>query len=230
MAVEEVKLLGFWVSPFVKRVEWALKLKGVEYEYVEEDIFNKSSQLLELNPVHQKVPVLVHDQKVILESFLILEYIDETWKQCPLLPQHPYDRAMARFCAKLAEEKVLNSAWIAMCTHGDEKDKALKSVMEALDNIEGELKRNENKYFGGESIGYLDLALGWISYWLPVWEEVGSMKIVDPTRFPAISTWMNNILEHPVIKQELPPRDKMLVYFQWRSEEIGSLLAAAKKA
>ncbi|KAL6956985.1 glutathione transferase [Sarracenia purpurea var. burkii] len=224
---EEVKLLGFWVSPFVKRVEWALKLKGVEYEYVEEDIFNKSPKLLELNPVLQKVPVLVHDEKVILESFLILEYVDETWKQCPLLPQHPYDRAMARFWAKFAEEVLLESTWMAVCSQGDEKERALKSAIEALEKIEGELKGKEMKYLGGERIGYLDLALGWISYWLPVLEEVGSVKIVDSARFPSTTAWMSNFVEHPAIKHRLPSRDEMVVYYQWRIKETASRIASA---
>lgn len=101
-----MKLLSFWASPFSKRVEWALKLKGVEYEYVEEDIFNKSSLLLELNPVHKKIPVLVHGHKTIAESFIIIEYIDETWKQYPLLPHDPYERALARFWANFTEQKV----------------------------------------------------------------------------------------------------------------------------
>jgi len=102
-----VKLVSFWASVFAKRVEWALKLKGVDYEYVEEDIFNKTPLLLELNPVHKKVPVLVHAQKPIAESFIILEYIDETWKQSPLLPHHPYQRALARFWANFAEQTVV---------------------------------------------------------------------------------------------------------------------------
>ncbi|XP_021290375.1 glutathione transferase GST 23-like [Herrania umbratica] len=221
MATEEVKLLGFWVSPFALRVEWALKIKGVKYEYIEEDIFNKSTLLMELNPVHKKVPVLVHDGKAIAESFVILEYIDEAWKQNPLLPQDPYERALARFWAKFAEEKIFEGAWNALCSRGEEKQKALRQTIEAMAKIEGELE-GKQQFFGGESIGYLDIILGWISYCLPVWEEVGSMEILNPIKFPAITAWINRFLNHPVIKDKLPPTDKMLVYFHQRSEALAS--------
>ncbi|XVF38462.1 hypothetical protein REPUB_Repub20aG0104500 [Reevesia pubescens] len=218
---QEVKLLGFWVSPFVLRVKWALNIKGVKYEYIEEDIFNKSTLLMELNPVHQKVPVLVHDGKVISESFVILEYIDETWEQNPLLPQDPYQRALARFWAKFAEEKILEGAWNALCSRGEEKQKALQQTIEAMEKIEGELKGKQH-FFGGESIGYLDIILGWISDYLPVWEEVGSMQILDPIKFPATIAWINRFRKHPVIKDSLPPIDKMFVYFHQRSEALAS--------
>ncbi|RVW90487.1 Glutathione S-transferase U6 [Vitis vinifera] len=39
----KVTLYGMWASPFVKRVEIALKIKGIPYEYVEEDLKNKAS-------------------------------------------------------------------------------------------------------------------------------------------------------------------------------------------
>lgn len=106
MAEESVKLLGYWASPFALRVKWALKLKGVHYEYVEENLPNKSPLLLRYNPVYKKIPVLVHNGKPLAESLLIIEYIDEAWKQNPLLPEDPYERANARLWAKFFDEKV----------------------------------------------------------------------------------------------------------------------------
>lgn len=103
---EEVKLLGVWASPFSLRIEMALKLKGVPYEYLEEDLEKKSPLLLELSPIHKKIPVLVHNGKAIIESHVILEYIDETWEHNPILPQDPYERSKARIFAKLVDEQV----------------------------------------------------------------------------------------------------------------------------
>ncbi|KAJ8631433.1 hypothetical protein MRB53_024756 [Persea americana] len=106
---DTVLVLGAWASPFSNRVRIALLEKGVEYEYKEEDLVNKSSLLLKSNPVHKKVPVLIHNERPICESLIIVQYIDETWnKTSPLMPGDPYERANARFWADYIDKKSEN--------------------------------------------------------------------------------------------------------------------------
>ncbi|KAL0349029.1 UNVERIFIED_CONTAM: Glutathione transferase GST 23 [Sesamum angustifolium] len=214
-----VKLVGFWVSPFVHRVRWALKFKGIEYEYIEEDIFNKTPLLSELNPLYKKVPVLVHDGKPLSDSSIILEYVDQKWKPNPLLPDDPYERAQAHLWARFADEKVLESAWLALCSEGKTQERAVKQAIENLEKVEEKLKGK--RFFGGDKIGHVDLMMGFVSYMLPVWEEVAGVKILDPLKFPAIAAWTSNFLNHEAIKAEyLPSRAETVAYFQWRRKEL----------
>lgn len=107
---ETVTLLDYWPSMFGMRCRIALREKGIKFEYQEEDLWNKSPLLLQSNPVHKKIPVLIHNGKPICESLIIVEYIDETWKgNAPLLPSDPYQRAQARFWADYVDKKVRRS-------------------------------------------------------------------------------------------------------------------------
>ncbi|KAF8412593.1 hypothetical protein HHK36_000562 [Tetracentron sinense] len=226
MGNEKVMLIGSGTSPFVFRVEWALKLKGVEYEYVEENLLiNKSPLLLKYNPVHKKIPVLVHAGKSISESLVILEYIEETWKQNPILPEDPFERAMARFWAKFVDEKFMEALKQALFLEGEQQEKEVKKAIEAIEILEGELQGKE-KFFGGETIGFMDIVLGCVPAWLEVVEEVAGIKLFDSQKFPSFNKWMENFVETPIIKEKLPSRDKLVFYLQKiRQIKLASLTA-----
>lgn len=109
-AMEEeakVVLLGARFSMFEMRVKIALAEKGIKYEYMEQDLTNKSTLLQEMNPIHKKIPVLIHHGRPICESLIIVEYIDIVWhNNCPLLPSALYHKAQARFWADFVDQKV----------------------------------------------------------------------------------------------------------------------------
>ncbi|KAK6919839.1 Glutathione S-transferase, C-terminal [Dillenia turbinata] len=208
---EEVKLFKTWSSRFGLRAVWALKLKGIEYEAIDEDLANKSPQLLQYNPVHKKVPVLVHNGKPIAESLVIVEYIDETWKQNPILPQDPYERATARFWAKFGDEKVLPSIWGVFTQEGKAQEELLGQAMENLKLLEEQLEGKV--FFGGEKIGLADIALGWLANLICVLEEVSGLELITQEKFPLLFGWMQNFAAIPMIKESFPPHDKMITKY-----------------
>ncbi|WCJ18688.1 Glutathione S-transferase family protein [Euphorbia peplus] len=210
---EKVELFRTWSSLFALRVIWALKLKGIEYENVFEDLSNKSSLLLQYNPVYKKIPVLVHDGKPISESLVILQYVDEIWNdQYPLMPQDPLDRAATRFWAKFGDDKVLHSVLFGVLSkQGKEQEEAILEVMENLKHLEKELEGK--KFFGGDEIGMLDLALGWIAYYVGVFEEVVGLKIMHQQNLPLLTQWIQDFGNLPIIKESWPPFDKLVFKF-----------------
>ena len=107
MAKNDVKLLGAWPSPYVLRARIALNIKSVKYEFLAETMAPKSELLLQSNPVYKKIPVLIHGDKPICESLVIVQYIDEAWTSGPsILPSDPCDRAIHRFWAVYLDETV----------------------------------------------------------------------------------------------------------------------------
>ncbi|XP_027354207.1 glutathione transferase GST 23-like [Abrus precatorius] len=206
MEGESLTLLGFWASPFALRVKWALELKGIQYQYVEEDLINKSAMLLQYNPVYKKIPVLVHDGKPLAESLVILEYIDETWKQNPLLPHEPYERAKARFWSTFVDEKCVPAFMATFSKGGEEQQKAAPEARENLKTLEGGLEGK--RYFGGEKIGFADIAIGWLGIWVRIVEEIVGINLID--KESKLNAWFDDFLDYPGIKECVPPRDKLL--------------------
>ncbi|PIA30429.1 hypothetical protein AQUCO_05500003v1 [Aquilegia coerulea] len=217
MEKKEVKLIGSWSSPFAVRVIWALKLKGIEFEFIEEKdlMHNKSSLLVQSNPVYKRIPVLIHDGKPICESLNILEYIDEIWPHNRILPEDPYEKSIVRFWAKFTDEKLSEVLKNVLTSVGEDQEKKVKQFEDALNILESEMKEKKKKFFGGEeNLGYLDLVLGAI-LWLEVIEEISyGKKIFDPERYPSFNRWIEEFKDSNIIKENLPTKDQISPYFR----------------
>ncbi|GMI71378.1 glutathione S-transferase TAU 8 [Hibiscus trionum] len=215
---DEVKVFGCWASPFSRRVELALRLKGVPYEYIEEDIFgNKSPLLLQYNPVHKKVPVLLHNGKPIAESLVILEYIEETWKSNPILPEDPYDKAMARFWAKFIDDKCLPAFQKAVLGPENERDKAREETRDCLKTLESAL--NGKRFFGGDVIGMVDIAANFVGFWLRIIQEIAGVELLSAEKFPALFEWTDEFVGCSVVKENLPPKHKVWTVIKARLDQ-----------
>jgi len=203
----EVLLLDSLASMFGMRVRIALAEKGIKYEYKEQDLKNKSELLLKMNPVHKKIPVLIHNGKPVCESLIIVQYIDEVWNhKSPLLPSDPCQRAHAMFWADFVDKKVYDASRRVWTRKGEEQEAAKKDFFESFKKLEGEL--GEKPYFGGETFGFLDISLITFYSWFYVYETFGNFSM--EAECPKIIEWAKRCLQKESVAKSLP--DQKQVY------------------
>jgi len=98
-----MKVYSYYRSSAATRVRIALALKGLDYEYVPIHLARGGGEQLKpeyraLNPAGL-VPVLEDGANVLVQSLAIIEYLDETHPEPPLLPRDPLERARVRAIA-----------------------------------------------------------------------------------------------------------------------------------
>jgi glutathione S-transferase len=101
-----IELWHEWTSVHSFKVRVALAEKGLAWTGHRLQLLrfeHLHPEYLRLNP-NGVVPTLVHDGRLILESSVICQYLDETFPSPPLLPAHPYPRAQARTWLKYFDE------------------------------------------------------------------------------------------------------------------------------
>ena len=104
-----MKLIGYFRSSAAFRVRIALNLTGVKVEHASRHL-RKSEQAapdyVALNP-QKLVPALVLDDGAVLtQSLAIIEYLEETQPEPPLLPKDPVGRARVRALALIVSADV----------------------------------------------------------------------------------------------------------------------------
>jgi maleylpyruvate isomerase len=101
-----VKLYSYFRSSAAFRVRIALNLKGIAFDtipihLIKDGGHNRRPEFRAVNP-QMRVPVLVTDKgETLIQSLAIIEYLDETHPQPPLLPRDPMVRAKVRGLAEL---------------------------------------------------------------------------------------------------------------------------------
>ena len=101
-----MKLYSYFRSSAAYRVRIALNLKGIAYDTISIHLIkdgghNKRPEFRAINP-QMRVPVLVTPAgDTLTQSLAIIEYLDETHPQPPLLPKDPIARAKVRALAEL---------------------------------------------------------------------------------------------------------------------------------
>ena len=100
-----MKIIGSYVSPYVRKVLACLALKDLAYEIDPITPFYGNEEFGRLSPL-RRIPVLVDRDLTLCDSTVICAYLDEAYPGRPLLPAAPADRARARWFEEYADTRL----------------------------------------------------------------------------------------------------------------------------
>ena len=200
MAESKPKLHCAWFCPFAHRAWISMLTKGVDFEYIEQDPYNKSPEWLAINP-RGLIPVIVHNGKSIYESHVCIEYIDESWPNEPrLLPKDPYQRAKVHMWGDFVSKKLIPPYYKFLVKQSPEEQSEgreqflanLREFTKAMDP--------EGPFFLGKELGYVDIMFAPWSYRIYILKHYRKFEIPQTDEYRRYHVWAEAVKNHPSVK------------------------------
>jgi glutathione S-transferase len=183
------------------RVKIALHEKGLPYDRVTLDLAKKEQkrpEFLKLNP-YGKVPVINDAGKVLFESCIINEYLDEQYPNPPLMPKDFYLRGRGRVLVDYGLNYTHEPYWALRgemlkkeserdLTVMEEKRETLRNLLQYLEDALG-----EGSYFlGGISLTDIDI--------VPRFLRIESYGALPSPSLPRLSAWLQRMKTRPSVR------------------------------
>ncbi|XP_045797811.1 probable glutathione S-transferase [Trifolium pratense] len=96
-----------------------------------------------------------------------------------------------------------------------QREKAIEELYEALQFLENELK---DKFFGGDKIGFVDIA----ALFIPLFQEVAEKQLFTSDTFHKLHKWSQDFYNHPVVKETMPSKEQQFAYFKARAASLAA--------
>jgi len=100
-----IRIVGSFVSPYVRKVLACMNLKGLAYEVDPITPFYGNDEFERLSPL-RRIPVLIDGDFHTSDSSVICAYLDDAYPKRPLLPADPKARARARWFEEFADTRL----------------------------------------------------------------------------------------------------------------------------
>ena len=202
-----MKVIGSYVSPYVRKVLACLNLKGLAYEidpitpFFGGDGFDKVSPL-------RRIPVLVDGDLTLCDSSVICQYLEDAYPgPHALLPADVKNRARARWFEEFADTRLgdvfiwgfFYQKFVHPAVWGEPGDQAriektlAEDIPTALDYLEGELPA-DGFLFGDIGLADISLATFFRTASFAGFET-------DAGRWPKTAAYVARVLEHPCLAE-----------------------------
>lgn len=201
-----IRLFEYPPSSNCQKVRLVLAEKNLPYESVPIDLRKneqKTPDYLRINP-YGLVPAMADNGIVMYESTIINEYLEEAYRQIPLLPEDAGRRARARILEDFRDNHFYPAMKVlSRVTRGiDAKDWDRAAIAAAFDSVAPMFQRLEDEladrdYLAG-AYGIADIAF------TPNLTRQIELGVGLPEKFPRIRAWVERLMRRPSYRSIQP--------------------------
>lgn len=215
-----VKLYCAWSCPFAQRAWIALLQKGVQFEYVETDPYQKTPELLAKNP-RGMVPIIENDGKIVYDSPVCIEYVDEAFDTDTfLLPRDPYERARCRIWSDFISKKIVPSYYQMLVKENESDRKSAKEmILKSLIELSAEMDPI-GPFFRGKEFGLVDIMLVPYTLRLCVLKHYRGFELPENENFVRIRKWMDAAHDNKQVVQTRAKETDLIDYYKRYADNI----------
>ena len=204
--MDRLKVIGSYLSPYVRKVLVCLELKGLDYEIDPMPPFVGNEAFARLSPL-KRVPVLIDDRLVLNDSSVICQYLEDRHPTPSLYPRDIADRARARWLEEYADTRLADGLiWRLFYQrsirrrvfHEPPDEAVVTQAMEveipvAIDYLETQLP-DDGFIFGALSIADLSIASYFRTAAFVRYE-------IDAARWPRTAALVALVLSQPALQK-----------------------------
>jgi len=195
----DIRIIGAYLSPYVRKVLACLDLKGLSYEIDPIVAYMGDDRFTNLSPL-RRVPVLIDDRVTLADSTVICQYLEDRYPTPALYPADVADRARARWLEEFADSRMgdvfiwglFDHAVISPAVWGTPRDRAVidrivrEEIPPVLDYLESQLPA-EGVLFG--TLGIADISIA-----VFLRNAAFARFAVDPRRWPRTASFVDRVL------------------------------------
>lgn len=213
---EPTRVIGSYLSPYVRKVLVVLDRKGVPYEIDPIIPFFGDDRFSALSPL-RRIPVLIDDQATLCDSSVICRYLEERYPEPAVYPAGVVARARASWLEEYADSRMgdifiwrlFNQLAIGPYVWGEKTDKELvektlnEDIPPILDYLEGELPSEGFIFFGDVSIADITIAC--------FFRNAAFARVrVDASRWPKTAAFVGRVLGLDSFRKLAPIEERLL--------------------
>jgi len=125
----------------------------------------------------------------------------------------------------------LFSSWMMVFRGKTDEEKAegTKQSFAVAATLEGALSEcsKGKPFFGGDTVGYVDVALGGFVAWIHAIDKLYGLKLFDAGKTPLLAAWLERFCELDAAKAVMPDVEKLVELAKMRQAQAAAAAAAA---